>query len=129
MKFVELRMLHQDVKADHVVKAGWLATLPRDMSKVLENLVMPPILEIPLDPHMAGDVLEVVAVILKHLKEAYDSDRCPRDYELLANHHRHRRPPCLGLLLCFCFIFLMSHIFETWFLSCYRHIGLITTIP
>jgi hypothetical protein len=68
MKFVELRMLHQDAKADHVVKAGWLATLPRDMSKVLENLVMPPILEIPLDPHMAGDVLEVVAVILKHLK-------------------------------------------------------------
>jgi hypothetical protein len=58
---------------DHIVEAGRLATLVRDVSKVLEDLGMPPIPEIPRDLHTTGEVLEVVDVILEHLKEAYDS--------------------------------------------------------
>jgi hypothetical protein len=49
----------------------------RNVSKVLVDLGLPPILEIPQDPHMAGDVLEAVDVILGHLKEAYNSNHGP----------------------------------------------------
>jgi hypothetical protein len=47
MEFTELQRLLQDAEADRVVEAGWLATLVRDVSKVLVNLGMPPIPEIP----------------------------------------------------------------------------------
>jgi hypothetical protein len=56
-----------------------LATLVRDVSKVLEDLGMSPIPEIPRDPHTAGDILGVVEVILEHIKEAYDSAHGPWD--------------------------------------------------
>jgi hypothetical protein len=72
MEFIELRRLLQDAEVDRVVEAGWLATLVRDVSKVLEDLGMPPIPEIPWDLCMASDVLETVDVILECLKEAYD---------------------------------------------------------
>jgi hypothetical protein len=53
------------------------STLVRDVSKVLKDLGMPPIPGIPRDPCTAGDVLEVVDVILEHLQEAYASDHDP----------------------------------------------------
>jgi hypothetical protein len=43
----------------------------RDVSKFLVDLGMPPIPKIPWDPHMAGDIMEVVDVILESLQEAY----------------------------------------------------------
>jgi hypothetical protein len=43
------------------------------MSKVLEDLGMPPIHGIPRDSRMAGDILEAVDSILEHLQEAYAS--------------------------------------------------------
>jgi dynactin complex subunit len=41
MEFVELRRLLQHAVADRVIEVGWLATLVRDVSKVLANLSMP----------------------------------------------------------------------------------------
>jgi hypothetical protein len=79
VEFVELRRLLQDAEADHVVEAGWLATLVRDVVKVLKDLSMPPIPMIPQDPHMVGDILEVVDVIQECMKEAYDSSHDPWD--------------------------------------------------
>jgi hypothetical protein len=64
---------------DRVVKVGWLATLVSDVSKVLVDLGMPTIPVIPQDPRTAGDVLEVVDVILEFMKEAYDSGNGPWD--------------------------------------------------
>jgi isopentenyl phosphate kinase len=64
---------------DRVVKAGWLATLVSDVFKVLVDLGMPTIPVIPQDPCTAGDVLEVVDVILEFMKEAYDSGNGPWD--------------------------------------------------
>jgi hypothetical protein len=58
----------------HITKAGRLAILVRDASKVLVDISMPPILGIPQDPHMADDVLEVAGTILERLQEAYASD-------------------------------------------------------
>jgi hypothetical protein len=51
----------------------------RDVVKVLKDLSMPPIPMIPQDPHMAGDILEVVDVIQECMKEAYDSSHDPWD--------------------------------------------------
>jgi hypothetical protein len=79
MEVIELRRLLQDAMANRVIEAGRLATLVRDMSKVLADLGMPPIPEIPQDLHTAADVLEVVDVILEHLQEAYASSHCPWD--------------------------------------------------
>jgi hypothetical protein len=73
MELIELRRLLQNAEADRVVEAGWLLTLVGHVSKVLEDLGMPPILGIPLDPHMAGDVLGAMDIILECMKEAYDS--------------------------------------------------------
>jgi hypothetical protein len=47
MEFVELQRLLQDAKADCIIEVMWLVTLVRDVSKVLVDLGMPPILEIP----------------------------------------------------------------------------------
>jgi hypothetical protein len=54
-----------DAEVDHVAEAGQLAILVRDVSKVLVDLGMPPILGIPWDLCMAGDILEVMGVILE----------------------------------------------------------------
>jgi hypothetical protein len=54
-----------------VVEVGRLATLVRSVSKVLQDLGMPPIPEIPQNPCMVGDILEMVDVTLMRLKEAY----------------------------------------------------------
>jgi hypothetical protein len=43
------------------------------------DLGLPPIPGIPQDPRMAGDVLEVVGVILEPLWEAYASGHGPYD--------------------------------------------------
>jgi hypothetical protein len=51
----------------------------RDVVKVLKDLSMPPIPMIPQDPHMVGDILEVVDVIQECMKEAYDSSHDPWD--------------------------------------------------
>ena len=48
------------ITADRIIEARRLVTLVRHMSKVLEDLGMPPILEIPQDLGMASDVLEAV---------------------------------------------------------------------
>jgi hypothetical protein len=79
MEFVELRRLLQDADVDHVTKAGRLAILVRDVSKVLVDLGVPTIPKIPQDPHTAGDVLETVDVILESLQEAYASGHGPWD--------------------------------------------------
>jgi hypothetical protein len=77
MEFIELWWFLQDIEADHVTVAGWLAALVREVSQVLQNLGMPPILGILRDPCTTGDVLEAVDVILERVKEAYDSGHCP----------------------------------------------------
>jgi hypothetical protein len=51
----------------------------RDISKVLVDLGISPILEIPRDPRVAGDVLEVAGVILECLLEAHASGHGPWD--------------------------------------------------
>jgi hypothetical protein len=79
MEFTELQRLRQDIEADSVIEAGRLVTLVRDVSKVLVNLGMPPIPEIPWDPRMTSDVLAAVDIILEHLKEAYESGHDPWD--------------------------------------------------
>jgi hypothetical protein len=73
MEFVELWRFLQDVAADCVIEAGWLATLVRDVSKVLADLGVPPIPEIPQDSCTADSILEAVDIILEHLLEAYAS--------------------------------------------------------
>jgi hypothetical protein len=77
MEFIEFQRLLQDAEADRIVEAERLVTLVRNVSKVLEDLGMPPILGIPWDPRMANDILEVVDVILEHLQEAYASGHNP----------------------------------------------------
>jgi hypothetical protein len=77
MEFIELQRLLQDAEADRIVEAERLVTLVRNVSKVLEDLGMPPILGIPWDPRMANDILEVVDVILEHLQEACASGHNP----------------------------------------------------
>jgi hypothetical protein len=47
MEFVELWRLLHDAEVDHIAKAGRLAILVRDVSKVLTDLSMSPILGIP----------------------------------------------------------------------------------
>jgi hypothetical protein len=79
MEFVELQRLLQDIEAECIVEVERLAAVVRNMSKVLEDLGMPPILGIPQDPRMTGDILEVVDVILKCLQEAYASGHDPWD--------------------------------------------------
>jgi hypothetical protein len=46
-EFNELRRLLQDAKVDHITGVGRLAILVRDLSKVLVDLGMPPILGLP----------------------------------------------------------------------------------
>jgi hypothetical protein len=79
MEFVELQRLLQDSEADCVIEVEWLVTLVRDVSKVLEDLGMPPILGIPQDPRTTSTVLEVVDVILEHPQEANASGHDPWD--------------------------------------------------
>jgi hypothetical protein len=57
MELIELHRLLLDAKVDCVIEAGWLVTLVRDVSKVLEDLSLSPISGIPWDPRMADDVL------------------------------------------------------------------------
>jgi hypothetical protein len=64
---------------DRITEASRLAALVREVPQVLENLGMPPIPRIPQDPRMAGDILEVVDMILERVKEAYDSSHNPWD--------------------------------------------------
>jgi hypothetical protein len=47
MEFIKLRRLLQDVGMIRIIEAGQLATLVREVSQVLENLVLPPIPRIP----------------------------------------------------------------------------------
>jgi hypothetical protein len=79
MEFVELWRLLQDTEADRIIEVSRLATLVRDMSKVLAGLGLPHIPKILRDPCTTSDVLEVVDVFLEHMKEAYDSNHGPWD--------------------------------------------------
>jgi hypothetical protein len=79
MEIVEPRRLLQDIEVDRVIEDGGLATLVRDVPKVLVHLGMPPIPEIPRDTRMAGDIPEAVDVILECLQEAYASGPGPWD--------------------------------------------------
>jgi hypothetical protein len=63
----------REAEVAHVTKARQLAVLVRDISKVLVDLGMPPILGIPHDPRRASVILEVVGTILDCLWEAYVS--------------------------------------------------------
>jgi hypothetical protein len=64
---------------DRVIEAGWLATLVRDVSMVLVDLCVAPIPGIPRDPHTAGNVLEVLDIILERLSDMYVSGHNPWD--------------------------------------------------
>jgi hypothetical protein len=77
MEFIELWSLLQDTEVDHVVEAGRLATLVRDVSMVLMDLGMAPIPGIPRDPHTVGNVLEAMDIILEHLSDANASGHSP----------------------------------------------------
>jgi hypothetical protein len=77
MEVIELWRLLQDAEANCVIEADRLTSMVRDVSKVLMDLGMHPIPEIPRDPRTADDVLEVVAIILECLMEAYDSGHTP----------------------------------------------------
>jgi hypothetical protein len=79
MEVVKLRGLLRDAEVDRVIEAGRLATLVRDVSKVLEDLGMSPIPGSPRDPRTAVDILGAVDVILERVKEAYDSGNDPWD--------------------------------------------------
>jgi hypothetical protein len=79
MEFVELWRLLKDVEAARVTKAGWLAILVRDVSKVLVDLGMPPIPGIPRDPCITIDILETMGAILEHLREHYPFSHVPWD--------------------------------------------------
>jgi hypothetical protein len=79
MELVKLQRLHQDAEADRFVEASRLATRVRTVSKVLEDLGTSSIPGIPQDPHIVGDVLGAVDVILEHVKEVYDSGYGPWD--------------------------------------------------
>jgi hypothetical protein len=79
MEFIELQKLLKDAEIERVIEVGRLAILVRDVCKVLVDLDMPPIPEIPQDPCMDGDVLEMVSIILEHLREAYASGHEPWD--------------------------------------------------
>jgi hypothetical protein len=79
MEFIELQKLLKDAEIERVIEVGRLAILVRDVCKVLVDLGMPPIPEIPQDPRMDGDVLEMVSIILERLWEAYASGHEPWD--------------------------------------------------
>jgi hypothetical protein len=79
MELIELWKLFQDAEADRIVEVGRLATLVGDVSKVLEDFVMPPISWIPWDPCTTGDIWAVVDIILECMKEACDSGHDPWD--------------------------------------------------
>jgi hypothetical protein len=80
MELVELGSCLKEAKVERVAEAGWLAVLVRDVSKVLVDLGIPPIPEIPRDPRATSDVLEVVCTSLECLQEAYASSHSPWDY-------------------------------------------------
>jgi hypothetical protein len=61
-------------KVDRAAEAKRQAILVMDVSKVLMDLGMSPILGIPQDQRTAVDVLEVVDIILECLREVYASD-------------------------------------------------------
>jgi hypothetical protein len=73
MEFIELRRLLQDTKVDCVTEAGRLAILVRDVSKVLMDFGMFPTPGIPRDPRTTDNILEMVNVILEHLRDTYAS--------------------------------------------------------
>jgi hypothetical protein len=77
MEFIKLQSLLEDTEVDHITEAGWLAILARDVAKVLVDLGKPPIPGIPRDPHMPGNILVVVDIILERLREAYASGNDP----------------------------------------------------
>jgi hypothetical protein len=79
MEFIELRSLLQDVEEDHITEARQLATLVKDVSKVLVDLGIPPIPRTPHDSRMTSDVLEAVDIIIERLQEAYASGHNPWD--------------------------------------------------
>jgi hypothetical protein len=57
IELVELWRWLEEAEVEYVVEVGRLAILVGDISKVLVDLVMPPISRIPWDPRTAGDVL------------------------------------------------------------------------
>jgi hypothetical protein len=64
---------------ERIADAKRWAILARDVSKVLVYLGMPPILGIPWDPCMVGNILEVVGINLERLWKAYTFGHIPWD--------------------------------------------------
>jgi hypothetical protein len=77
MELVELWRRLEVAEVERVAKAGQLTILVRDISKVLVDLGMHPILGIPQDPRMAGNILEAPCTTLECLREAYASGHGP----------------------------------------------------
>jgi hypothetical protein len=67
MEFIELRNILKEADVECVTEVGRLVNLVKDVSMVL------------VDPRVAGDILEVVGVILERLLEAYASNHGPWD--------------------------------------------------
>jgi hypothetical protein len=79
MELVGLRRRLGENEVECVAKVGQLAVLVGDISKVLVDLGMPPILRIPQDLGTVGDVPEAVVTILERPQEAHASSHGPWD--------------------------------------------------
>jgi hypothetical protein len=66
-RIIELQKRLDEAEVGHIAEAGELVVLVGDVSKVLMDLGMPPILRIPQDPGRVSEVLEAVGTILEQL--------------------------------------------------------------
>jgi hypothetical protein len=78
-ELVELQRCLEEAEETRITEVGKLVVLVGDISKVPLDLGMPPILMIPQDPRMVGDILEEVGTILECLRENHTSGHDPWD--------------------------------------------------
>jgi hypothetical protein len=104
MELTELQRCLEGAEVEHVTEAGWLAILVWDISMVLVNLGMPPILMIPHDPCMAGDSWRLQTPSWIACGKPTPSAMIPGTRCRSFSYHRVLRPSCFYFCLC-CFLF------------------------
>jgi hypothetical protein len=77
MELVALRKHLEEAKLECIAEAGRQGVLVGDISKVLVDLGMPPILGIPQDPSTVNNIVEAVGIVLECLCEAHASGHGP----------------------------------------------------
>jgi hypothetical protein len=122
MELAEIQRCLEGAEVEHVIEAGRLVILVGEIPKVLVDLGMPPILRIPHDPRMAGNIMEAADTVLDHLREAYSSGHDPWDSVPLV-----LLSPCpLAVLLLFLstlfFLFICKYL-ETLGFQCLNALG------